>query len=519
MQAQKLSPIDELELISKAVLLSKHDDLMIVATNKTIFGATVDNLIIDCLDFDYFGTLELAVKIRTQYSSQNFPAFIVGMAINYRNLHMTDKKILINSENTQKLQSLICQSILNPMDIWIQFKIWQNIKHGSLYCAKNIKNRKRNMPRVLRFSWCQWIEQNLNDKMCSKYFKKAHIIDLINIVHCNPNNNKTILNISKIDPLYKSVKVKSIQTIESLLSQGKSPEEAYNILFPENKEATSNFSILYKMFSFGSDGQDKDENKFPHKQILKNIVNIGAKTNNDEFINKLMTILHATVENNKQQAFDYYFEMIKIKTCMKIPKNISNIIVLGLEQCMNKKANSVTKINQSALFLFDDSSTNKINIDNNILSTVFMNHAFNDARMGVFREKFIMYDMEKNNDCLGETRKIMESIRKDFKQINEQECEEMGGLNIFFEQAFNNVQAFNVNNIIIYSNILNDIIYANINKYRELINPKTNFYIIGKGSQLMCVKNYYRLSILSKWDPNVLEYINEMNKFWNTVDK
>ena len=572
--SKKLSCLEQLKLIGINMIFNNDHQ----KKNGTYFDQlnlssyqTMKELMNENFNNNFFETLELATDIRIEYSCPKLSAYIVSMAIDYRNKHMQYQKELISAANTKRMKKLICACIFNPKDIWIQLETWEIVRHGFIAYKNNIintrkhlKTRKQNMPRIIRSAWCYWLEKNLNDDMCKKYYKKAHIVDLINIVHCDPNLNKTIGKIMGFDELKGNTKVKikgekitniGGPTWAAQLSQGKtSMEICSNVVFnklseqnvEENHESKSIFSTFSNFFSFGAKSETKMNNKiFPHKDVLKHIIDICTRAIDFDMqlITKLMEILVNTVPENKYDIFMYYNILLKIKNSTKISTHISDIAINGLQRCMNSRMNCA-RFDESILFLINDESQSQFS-NNSVMSSILMcNFIDSKKQIGVlFNNKVIMYNINEQitnhvisceqllNHSRGEPSKGNELIEIPFKynSIDNEHLKNNCGLNLFFETVFSSVsgnidevekevQKYYFNNIVIYSDKLIECREL-IDSYHKIINAETNFFVITSDSNN--VFNFPRYSVLPKQlcNENLISYIKTINTFWDSYEE
>jgi len=497
------------------------DELKKLYLIQEFCGNTTMNVFIsvcnEALKENFEDVLKLAVQARNEYNMRSGPCAVLY----YAAIHPGRKEF--NEKNPLKFREYAKKIIKIPTDAWMLFELW---KQNSGVAGKESKKK---FPTILKKVLSDHLE-SMEKYQMKKYLNKSHIIDLIRICHPKPNKNELLNEVVKKGDLEVQ---DDEQTWETLRSQNKSWKEIVTQL-----------------------------GKVPHMALLRNLVGITKDTNDSAYLNEvIMPQLKAGVKYGKQFPFRYltcYNEVEKLDTNYQTCRDI---LCNGLSDCIEIAMDNFPILNGNILCLSDNSGSalggftseyGKMTMAEigNLSSIMTARNCTGKGFVGVFGDNLNMHEIDKNVRVLDQ-----------FKKINDSGKTVGGGTEngvwIFFKQAFEEVTKLkNLNkeinknnmtywfdNIFFYSDAqighggiygrdpkeykeycINNGAHINalklIQKYRELINPKANIYMvqIAGYSNSIIPEMLYRSHILTGWSGNETTYAKRMNDLMDQVE-
>ncbi len=351
------------------------------------------------LDYDYEGTLNWAVELRTVYNIRLNPQIIMVRAA----IHPKRKEFTAN--NKVNFRFINCQVMQRADEPMVQIAYYLFINNG----------KKNNIPNILKRSWSDKLS-SLKPYAINKY-KNAEIgmINAVRICHANSEN------------------------INELMSTGD--------IQVSNSETT-----WEQMRSAGKDWMYILENcNISHMALIRNLRNIFSEINNVAIADAVIAELKRGVLHGKQFPFRYYSAYKAIRDSNVHHKDI---LLDALEDCVDISIANMPQLSGKTICLTDNSgsawgtipteygSVTIAEIDN--LSSILTAKCSDEGYVGVFGDRLKIIPISKNDKVL---RKLSE-INKIGKEIG---MNTEGGIWTFFQQATKNKDKFD--NIFIYSDM------------------------------------------------------------------
>ena len=351
------------------------------------------------LDYDYEGTLNWAVELRTVYNIRLNPQIIMVRAA----IHPKRKAFTAN--NKVNFRFINCQVMQRADEPMVQIAYYLFINNG----------KKNNIPNILKRSWSDKLS-SLKPYAINKY-KNAEIgmINAVRICHANSEN------------------------INELMSTGD--------IQVSNSETT-----WEQMRSAGKDWMYILENcNISHMALIRNLRNIFSEIDNVAIADAVIAELKRGVLHGKQFPFRYYSAYKAIRDSNVHHKDI---LLDALEDCVDISIANMPQLSGKTICLTDNSgsawgtipteygSVTIAEIDN--LSSILTAKCSDEGYVGVFGDRLKIIPISKNDKVL---RKLAE-INKIGKEIGM--CTE-GGIWTFFQKATNECDKFD--NIFIYSDM------------------------------------------------------------------
>lgn len=448
-----------------------------------VFTKVIDS----ALDYDFRGTLELAVRLRKEFNMRLNPSVIFIRAM----LHKSRPQFA--QENPGYLRKIGDAIIQRPDDMTNQFEYFMFL-NGS----------KNKMPSIIKRTWADQLEA-LNAYKMNKYKSKS-LIDLVRISHAHSE---------LIDELMKngSVKVSSEDmTWETLRSAGKSWIEILETI------------------------------KIPHMALLRNLRGIFTEINDSKIAKKVIEDLKSGVPYGKQFPFRYYSAFNALEHASV---NHQSMLLDALEECIDIAIDNFPKLPGKTVCLSDNSGsawgslnsqygTTTIAVIANLSSLITALQS-DEGHVGVFGDKLSLKGVSKRNGVLTQ---LKETSNRGRAQGSSTE----NGIWIFFDEAIKNKEHYD--NIFIYSDQqaghgglygINASSYRNYRhkrggsyidvlklaqEYRAKVNPKVNLFSIQVAGYDNSVfpENLYRGAILGGWTGNEATYASELIKIWNNIE-
>lgn len=351
------------------------------------------------LDYDYEGTLNWAIELRTVYNIRLNPQIIMVRAA----IHPKRKEFTAN--NKVNFRFINCQVMQRADEPMVQIAYYLFINNG----------KKNNIPNILKRSWSDKLS-SLKPYVINKY-KNAEIgmINAVRICHANSEN------------------------INELMSTGD--------IQVSNSETT-----WEQMRSAGKDWMYILENcNISHMALIRNLRNIFSEINNVAIADAVIAELKRGVLHGKQFPFRYYSAYKAIRDSNVHHKDI---LLDALEDCVDISIANMPQLSGKTICLTDNSgsawgtipteygSVTIAEIDN--LSSILTAKCSDEGYVGVFGDRLKIIPISKNDKVL---RKLSE-INKIGKEIG---MNTEGGIWTFFQKATKNKDKFD--NIFIYSDM------------------------------------------------------------------
>lgn len=456
-------------------------------TNKTtdeVFVSAIDT----ALSFDFKGTLDLAVKLRSEFLMRFNPAVILVRAM----LH--EDRVKFNESNPGYMQEIVDKISFRPDDITNQFEYWMHLKGD-----------KSGMPSVMKRAWAKVLSKTSRYQL-SKYKSKS-LIDLIRISHANSEDINELMKTGNL------VIKESENTWERLRSEGKKWVEILNTI------------------------------EMPHMALLRNLRGIFSEEITSTDANKVLDLLKKGVAKGKQFPYRYYSAYREIG---KVTINFKEYVLNCLEECIDLAVNNMPKLEGKTAFLSDNSASawgaitseyGSVTVAEiaNLSCMLQIKNCGIGSEIFVFGDRLSKFDKNLRNGVLSQIKNI-NSLGKAQGEGTE------NGIWIFLNNAIKNKIVYD--NIFVYSdmqagqggfyglnsNEYKDYIYNNtgrhidvlklVEEYRKKVNPKVNMFLVqvaGYDNSIL-PENYYRTSLIGSWTGKETIFANEMNKIWDKVD-
>lgn len=390
------------------------------------------------LDYDYEGTLNWAVELRTVYNIRLNPQIIMVRAA----IHPKRKEFTAN--NKVNFRFINCQVMQRADEPMVQIAYYLFINNG----------KKNNIPNILKRSWSDKLS-SLKPYAINKY-KHAEIgmINAVRICHANSEN------------------------INELMATGD--------IQVSNSETT-----WEQMRSAGKDWMYILENcNISHMALIRNLRNIFSEIDNVAIADAVIAELKRGVLHGKQFPFRYYSAYKAIRDSNVHHKDI---LLDALEDCVDISIANMPQLSGKTICLTDNSgsawgtipteygSVTIAEIDN--LSSILTAKCSDEGYVGVFGDRLKIIPISKNDKVL---RKLSE-INKIGKEIG---MNTEGGIWTFFQKATKNKDKFD--NIFIYSDMQagHGELYGTSNQQQEYRNAgcSCGMYI----NVFQCLLNYRR---------------------------
>lgn len=440
------------------------------------------------LDYDYEGTLNWAVELRTVYNIRLNPQIIMVRAA----IHPKRKEFTANNKVNFRL--INCQVMQRADEPMVQIAYYLFINNG----------KKNNIPNILKRSWSDKLS-SLKPYAINKY-KHAEIgmINAVRICHANSEN------------------------INELMSTGD--------IQVSNSETT-----WEQMRSAGKDWMYILENcNISHMALIRNLRNIFSEIDNVAIADAVIAELKRGVLHGKQFPFRYYSAYKAIRDSNVHHKDI---LLDALEDCVDISIANMPQLSGKTICLTDNSgsalgtipteygSVTIAEIDN--LSSILTAKCSDEGYVGVFGDRLKIIPISKNDKVL---RKLSE-INKIGKEIG---MNTEGGIWTFFQKATKNKDKFD--NIFIYSDMqaghgelygtstqqqeyrnadCSCGMYINVFQcllnYRRQVNKNVNMFSVQTaGYDNSVLPEYaYRTSMMSGWTGKEAMFAKMLIDIWN----
>ena len=443
---------------------------------------------IDCaLDFDFKGTLDLALELRRDFLMRLNPSVI------YMRACMHESRQKFNEENPGYMKSIGKAIAERPDDLTNQFDYWM-LK----------KKSKNGLPSVVKRTWSEKLAEYSRYQL-NKY-KGKNLIDLVRISHASSEDISELVKTGKI-----SVK-ETEMTWESLKSSGKTWKQ-----------------ILEQI-------------RMPHMALLRNLRGIFSEIEDIETANKVCELLKNGVLTGKQFPFRYWSAYKIIKSSIPTEINHQQVLLDCLEECIDISVANMPKLRGKTICLSDNSGSawgsctseygtvEVAQIAN--LSSLITALQSDEGEIGVFGDELDIQQVSKRNGLLLQ---LEEASKRGRMQGSGTE----NGIWIFFHEATKNKTHYD--NIFIYSDMqaghgnlygFDGVTHTHKNggtyidvlamaqDYRKKVNPKVNLFsvqVAGYNNSVL-PENLYRGAILQGWTGKEPVFAKALIDIWDSVE-
>ena len=466
------------------VLLSEYKGMSTTA----IFTDAIDK----ALEYDFEGTMQLAVTLRKDYYMRLNPQVIMVRAA----LHPKRKEW--SEKNPGKFNEYQNQVMMRADEPMVQL---------AYFIA--LTGKKNKLPSILKRSIADKLSK-LNKYKINKY-KNAEIgmINAVRITHANSAALNELMKTGTItvppeDETWEQMRSRKVPWIEILKTV-----------------------------------------KLGHMAMLRNIRNIFTEIDDIELCKAYMKDLKAGVKEGKQFPFRYESAFNQIAKDDKIHHR--PLILDTLEECIDLAIDNMPKLKGVTMALSDNSgsawgqltseygSTYVAEIDN--LSAVIAGKCSDEGYVGKFGDKLKIYSVSKRNGVLSQAKTVNATGGADVGHRTE------GGIWKFFKTALENKVWYD--NIFIFSdmqagtgglygtyedmseyrtkwgirgNYIN--VYKLILEYRRKVNPKVNVFCVQTAGydNVLIPQMSYRCAMLTGWTGKEVQFAAEYIKQWDEIE-
>jgi hypothetical protein len=511
----KLNPLDTLKMIAASSIFGEPSyyrsnvrdgvyrphtsiisDLIItdndrLKTTTEIFTEAIDK----ALEYDFGGTLDLAISLRHDYYMRLNPQVImVRAAIHPKRKEWSEK----NPGRFNEIQAMVMMRADEPAT------------QLSYYLFIN-KGKKANIPSILKRSIANKLS-GLKPYQVNKY-KNAEI-GMINAVRLTHANSPVL------DELMKTGTVKV-------------PDE--DMTWEQKKSAGMSWKEILETTKLG------------HMALLRNIRNVFTEIDDMEVCEAYMTELKDGVLKGKQFPFRYESAYRVIE---ESNVNHKPYILDRLEECIDISIENMPKLKGRTMCLSDNSGSawgafnseygrvTVANIDN--LSSVIAAQCSDEGYVGKFGDLLKVFPVSKRNGVLSQARNIDRGQFLDVGSSTE------GGIWQFFKNAIENHEVWD--NIFIFSDQqagtgglygrMKDLseysvlgygmsstsryinVYKLILEYRKKVNPKVNVFSVQTAgyNNVLIPEMSYRCAMLTGWTGKEISFAAEYIKQWDEIE-
>jgi hypothetical protein len=478
--------IEKPKTISNLSTLLKYDIFNELVKDKRSAIDVFTSVIDTALDYDFKGTLDLAVELRNEYYMRLNPAVIFVRATEHSG------RAEFISANPGYMKKIAKAIALRPDDVTNQFDYYMFLK-GS----------KKGLSSILKRSWANTLE-SFSRYHLNKY-KGKKLIDLIRISHAN---NEDINELMKTGTLKVN---QSEKTWENLRSERKTWGEIINTI------------------------------KIPHMALLRNLRGIFTEVNDIALAKIIVEQLKAGVLAGKQFPFRYWSAYKAIKV---VDINHKQLILDSLEECMDISIANTTKLKGRVASLCDNSgsawgTTNSeygtvtvAEIAN--MSALITGMQADEGHVGIFGDRLEMKSVSKRNGLMNQLEES-NMIGTRIGQSTE------NGVWLFWENAIKQKEHWDT--VFIYSDMqcgtgelygINACDYTDftcnngrnidvlklVNHYRKTVNPKINIFTVQVAGydNTVLPANLYRGAILSGWTGRESIFAKSIIDTWNQIE-
>lgn len=455
-----------------------------VKTAADVFTRAID----ESLVFDFKGTLDLALNLRTEYYMRLNPSVIFIRA----SMHPSRPKF--NDENPGYMKNIGKLISIRPDDLTNQFDYYMYL-NGS----------KNGLSSLVKRTWAEKLE-SYSKYQLNKYKGKS-LIDLVRISHASNNDLSELIKTG-------TLQVKdNEQTWETLRSAGKSWKEIIDTI------------------------------EIPHMALLRNLRGIFTEISDVNLKSEILQKLKDGVIKGKQFPFRYYSAYQAIQN--ELGLNFSEDIKDALEECLDISVQNMPKLTGKTACLSDNSgsawgafnseygSTTIATIAN--LSSLIVALQSDEGYVGVFGDNLSMKQISKRNGLLSQ---LEETSKRGRSQGEGTE----NGIWLFWDKAIKNKEHWD--NVFIMSDqqaghgglygtdysTYKEFAHKNgpayidvlamVTKYRKTVNPKVNVFSVQVGGydNTVLPENFYRGALLGGWTGKEAIFAKALIDTWNQIE-
>ncbi len=507
-----------------------------VSRNKCFYSATMD-----ALEYDFRGTLELAVMCRNEFLMRKSTAQILAIAASHPD------RASFNLKNPLFFRDILVKCWLLPSDAIACLDAW-----------KALFGSKAKFPSFIKRAY----EQKLRD--LTPYQQEKYRRDSISMVRLCHASKPTL---------------KNNRSLETLMNDGCLELDDKDIKW--EKHRSSGKSWLQTL--------DAMEWRMPHMAALRNIRGFCASNPGLKKVESYLEMVLAGVKGGKQFPFRYisayeqmekafnrleseaflkkpdpvisdsaYEEMEKAKQKRKppavVPVEYKPLVMNYLERCLQASIENYPMLEGDVISLSDNSGSahgtctstygsRKVSDIGNLSALFTAYRATGRGAVGVFGDDLKLYEVSKSRPLLEQYREICDlGARVGARTEN--------GVWLFFKRAFENPSTYTFDHWFCYSDMQvghgglygndpdikhqgfewgnNDVsipcLYIDIHKcvakYRMEINPKLNTYMVqtaGYNNSIL-PESTYRGAVLTGWTGNEVVYAKRLSELWDDIE-
>jgi hypothetical protein len=450
-----------------------------------IFESAIDS----SLDYDFKGTLDLALELRSVYFMRLNPSVIFVRASQHPN------RIEFNEMVPGYMKSIGKKIAERPDDLTNQFEY---------YMFKN--KGKAKLPSLVKRTWAERLEE-FSRYQLNKY-KGKKLIDLVRISHASNDDISELMRTGKLE-----IK-ESEKTWESLKSEGKTW-----------KEITDTIVI-------------------PHMALLRNLRGIFTEVEDRSIAARILAQLKGGVEKGKQFPFRYWSAY---KAIQGADVHNKQAILDTLEECIDISVGNMPKLNGKVACLSDNSGSSWGSCNSEYgtvtvaeianLSSLITALQSDEGVVGVFGDELSLQPVSKRNGLLTQLKETSERGRKQGGGTE-------NGIWIFWDDAIKNKVHYDT--VFIYSDMQaghgglyghrhtvgsspygfdgqGDVhvdVLSMVQEYRRTVNSKVNVFCVQVAGYNNSVlpENLYRGAILAGWTGKEPSFAKSIIDIWDSIE-
>lgn len=455
-------------------------------TAADVFTLAIDN----ALDYDFKGTLELALELRKEYFMRLNPAVIFVRASIHKN------REAFNVANPGIMKMIGKAIALRPDDLTNQFEYFMYL-NGS----------KKGLSSLMKRTWADKLKE-FSRYQLNKY-KGKRLIDLVRISHANSADIDELMRTGTLEV------AQTEQTWEMMRSAGKTWREILQTI------------------------------DMPHMALLRNLRGIFTEINNTAEAKEILEALKAGVVKGKQFPFRYFsaYRAVKAESV-----NHKTMILDALEECLDISVANMPKLSGKTMCLSDNSGSAWGSFNSEYgtvtvaeianLSSLITAMQSDEGEIGVFGDNLVTQGVSKRTGLLKQ-HEDMNAIERVHRRVG---GGTENGIWLFFDKAIRNKEHYD--NIFIYSDMqaghgnlygVNSREYAKyihkrggsyidvlalVEKYRATVNKKVNVFTVqvaGYDNSAL-PENLYRGAILAGWTGKEPMFAKALIDTWNQIE-
>jgi hypothetical protein len=448
-----------------------------------------ENAIESALSYDFKGTLDLALELRTKLFMRLNPAVIFIKASQH------PSRVEFNEKNPGYMKNIGKSISLRPDDLTNQFEYYM-YKNGG----------KKGLSSLVKRTWAERLGEFTRYQL-NKY-KGKRLIDLVRISHAKGEDINELMSTG-------TLKVKeSEKTWESLRSDGKPWKEIIDTIV------------------------------IPHMALLRNLRGIFTEIQDPSIAARILTQLKSGVENGKQFPFRYWSAF---KAVQNSEINHKQLVLDTLEECLDISVSNMPKLKGKTACLSDNSGSAWGSFNSEYgtvtvaeianLSSLTTALQSDEGIVGVFGDDLSLKAVSKRNG-------ILTQLEETSKRGKNQGGGTENGIWIFWDEAIKN--KIHYDNVFIYSDMqaghgglyghrhtvgaspyghsgkgdVNVDVLAMVQEYRRKVNSKVNVFsvqVAGYNNSVL-PENLYRGAILAGWTGKEPIFANAIIEAWDSIE-